>query len=539
VSPVRDPALDCVVIGHNDGDLDTLMRRVRQGEGASGRYADLKLNSVLVGGRRLHHMDLINRALGTDYNVFAQPHLGAHYLASFMRRRGLRTAVINLFSQEQARLDELLEAGVRAVALTTTYYIEPEPLAEIVEYVRKRAPETRIVVGGPFIFNVCSYFDAASQDYVFDTIGADLYIFDSQGESTLTAAVRALRDGGADALAQVPNLTYRAGREFARTPRILERNDLDANIVDWSGFDRAALGKTVYLRTARSCPFACSFCNYPTLAGEHVMAGDAAVLGELRQLAALGIHDVVFVDDTFNVPLPRFKALLRQIVDAKLDLRWMSFFRCSNADEEAFDLMQRSGCVGVFLGIESGDEQILKAMNKFARVDRYHYGIRQLESRGIFTYASMIVGFPGETRASVERSIELLESARPSFFYPQLYFHDVVSPIHARAKELGITGAGLAWSHPTMDWREAVGWTREMCKRVSGSELMPGYSLSCWGAFYLLSHGFTVGELRELMRQARPMVLAGFDEQEAEGVDRLPAIFARGGVRRALAARHP
>ena len=525
---MTNTALDCVVIGHNDGDFDELMQRVRQGAEGNGRYADLKLNSVLVGGKRLHHMELLNRARGTDYNVFAQPHLGAHYLASFLRRRGLRAEVVNLFSGERVRLDALLDAGVRAVAITTTYYIETEPLAEIVSYVRQRSPETKIVVGGPFVFNTCSYFDAASQDYVFATIGADVYVFDSQGESTLTAVVRALRDGGDGALGGVPNLVYRSGRDFLRTPRAIERNNLDANPVDWSGFDRVAIGETVYLRTARSCPFACSFCNYPTLAGEHVIAENESVIAELRALAGLGVHDVVFVDDTFNVPLPRFKALLRRMIDERLSLRWMSFFRCSNADTETFDLMQQSGCVGVFLGIESGDERILKAMNKFAKVDAYVHGIRELEARGIFTYASMIIGFPGETRQSVERSIELLESARPSFFYPQLYFHDVVSPIHARAKELGIEGAGLAWSHPSMDWREAVGWTREMCERVTGSELMPGYSLSCWGAFYLLSRGIRLGELREFMRRTRPMVLAGFEEQEADAVGQLASIFARG-----------
>jgi p-methyltransferase len=529
--------IDCLIIGHNDADFDALMRRVREGAEVSGRYADLKLNSVLVGGRRMHHMDLLNHTLGTDYDVFSQPHLGAHYLASFLRRRGLRTEVVNRFRRERARLDALLDAGARTVAITTTYYIESEPLAEIVEHVRRRAPETTIVVGGPFVFNTCSYYDAADQDYVFATVGADVYVFDSQGESTLAAAVTALRDGGQGALGGVPNLIYRDGGAMARSPRAVERNDLDQNPIDWSAFDRAALGSTVYLRTARSCPFACSFCNYPTLAGEHVVAGIEAVVAELRRLAALDVHDVVFVDDTFNVPLPRFKALLRRIIEERLDLRWMSFFRCSNADDDAFDLMQRAGCVGVFLGIESGDEQILKAMNKFAQVDRYASGIRALESRGIFTYASVIVGFPGETRASVERSIELLERARPSFFYPQIYFHDVTAPIHARRKELGIRGAGLSWSHPSMDWREAVGWARAMYERVTASELMPGYSLSCWGAFYLMSRGVTLAELREFMRRTRPMVLAGFDEREAEGVAELATIFTRHGQLPVAAAR--
>src|SRR5580692_8915848 len=77
----------------------------------------------------------------------------------------------------------------------------------------------------------------------------------------------------------------------------------------------------------------------------------------------------VFVDDTFNVPLPRFKKLLRMMIDKAWGFEWISFFRCSNADEEAFDLMARSGCIGVFLGIESGDQTILEYMDKHAKVE--------------------------------------------------------------------------------------------------------------------------------------------------------------------------
>jgi p-methyltransferase len=203
----------------------------------------------------------------------------------------------------------------------------------------------------------------------------------------------------------------------------------------------------------------------------------------------------------------------------------MSFFRCSNADDETFDLMQRSGCVGVFLGIESGDQDILRAMAKFARPDRYHYGIRGLEERGIFCYASIIVGFPGETARSVERSIELLESARPSFFYPQIYYHDPRSPIQERAAELGIRGASMAWSHRTMDWREAAEHVRAIYQRVRGSELLPGYSLSCWGAFHLLTQGLTPAQLRAFMRLTRPMVLDGYEEREARGVEAVAELF--------------
>jgi p-methyltransferase len=85
------------------------------------------------------------------------------------------------------------------------------------------------------------------------------------------------------------------------------------------------------------------------------------------------------------------------MIKNEFDLRWISFFRCSNADEEAIDLMRESGCVGALLGIESGDQKILKYMNKSATLERYKWGMERLHQRGIATFASLICGFPGET----------------------------------------------------------------------------------------------------------------------------------------------
>jgi radical SAM PhpK family P-methyltransferase len=528
--PSPKPGLDCVVIGHHDMDFHEVATRARASEGASAYYADLKLNSVQVGGKRLNYMDLFNLAAGhTDpLNPFRQPNLAVMYLTSFLRRRGLAVEPLNFFTGEGERLKALLAERPRAVAITTTFYVEPEPIVEIISFIRQHASETSIVVGGPYVFKACAGFDEPTQDYVLGLLGADIYIADSQGESSLAALLMALREGKG-ALAGVPNLIWR-DREgtFQRSARQPENNPLDENRVVWSDFDPKALFPAVYLRTARSCPFACSFCSYPSMGGEHVVSEVEAIIDQLRQLRERGVSRVVFIDDTFNVPLPRFKKLLRRMVEERLQMAWMSFFRCSNADDETFELMRQSGCAGVFLGIESGDEQILGHMEKFAKVDRYRYGIRRLHEEGIFTYASMIVGFPGETPRSVERSIELIQESAPTFYHPEIYYHDVQAPIHQRAAEFQLRGAAYSWSHRSMDWREAIGWVRAMYQRIEASTLMGGYSLSCWGAFYLLSMGYSLEQLQSFLRRTRHLVLESWDEREASGVAELSPLLARG-----------
>src|SRR5262249_39807044 len=144
-----------------------------------------------------------------------------------------------------------------------------------------------------------------TQDYVFQQIGADMYIIDSQGESTLARLMAELKKPEGRELQLVPNLCYRSdGGSFRRTARIPENNDLDESTIDWGIFDPVEITPVTSWRTARSCPFACTFCTYPTLAGTHVVTAVANVEAQLRHLHAIGTTDVVFIDDTFNLPLP-------------------------------------------------------------------------------------------------------------------------------------------------------------------------------------------------------------------------------------------
>src|SRR5262249_29597169 len=151
----------------------------------------------------------------------------------------------------------------------------------------------------------------------------------------------------------------------------------------------------------------------------------------------------------FNVPLPRFKDLLRMMVRNDFDFQWYSYFRCSNADDETFDLLAKSGCAGVFLGLESGDQTLLKNMNKFATLERYRVGIRELKARGIPPSVSLIVASPGDTPQSVKTTTNFMTEPAPVFSRVELYSHRRSLPSHKDAEKYGIVGEDLSWTHNT------------------------------------------------------------------------------------------
>jgi radical SAM PhpK family P-methyltransferase len=511
--------LHCVIVGYNDIDFTAFAARQKRMEKSSGAYHEIKTNSVLLRGQRYTYMELINQAIersaGTDprLSVFEAPALGAFYLKNYLHKKGFTAQVVNFFNYGKDTLAALLDQRPAAVAITTTFYIEDTPIIEIIKFVRKHSPQTKIIVGGPYVLNLSADFDPETLEFMLEQIGADIYIVDSQGEETLARVVGCLQNGSMQDLAGIPNLAFTLdGSAFTITSRIPENNALDESAMDWSLFNPSDVSPICFLRTARSCPFACTFCNYPTMAGEHVVSKIENVETQLNYLHAIGTTDVVFVDDTFNVPLPRFKNMLRMMIKNNFDFRWISFFRCSNADEEAFDLMKETGCVGVFLGIESGDQQILKYMNKAATLDRYKWGIEHLHKRGIATFASLICGFPGETEQSVLNTMKFVQEEAPTFFNIQLYFHDRRSPIQAKAQEFNIQGAGYNWHHRSMDWHSATQWIKHLFQNIHNSGPLALYGFSLWGVAYLLSRGISLDQIKKFSYVVKPMLLNSMDD---------------------------
>ncbi|SCL27404.1 radical SAM P-methyltransferase, PhpK family [Micromonospora pallida] len=504
-------ALDCVVIGYNSGDFDEYRVMCERAGSDSPEMQIYRKEHLVVDGTAMSWMDAFSthRAETTGrrdrYHVGEVYNLASVYLCSNLRRQGLSADSVSLFDAERDRLTELLAQRPAVVAVTTTFYVTILPVLPVVEFVRAHSPESHIVVGGPLIDNLCrDGITEQTQDFLL-AMGADSYIQESQGEHALGALCHAVRAGRP--VDDVDNLIVHRDGRWTMTRRRQENNDLDLCSIDWTGFDPRLIGRTAQVRTARSCAFKCSFCDYPSRAGALTTASIDTVRRELRQLAELGVGNVVFVDDTFNVPPKRFKQLCQMMIDEDLGLNWYSYFRCSNArDEEAFDLAAASGCTGVFLGIESGDDTVLRSMQKKAQDDQYRTGIHRLKERGITTFASVLVGFPTETERTVRNTVDFLNETAPDFWRAQAWWANPRSPVYRNTELYGITGAGYSWSHHTMTSAEAAAQTDVMFDAVTESVWLPLYDFDFWSLPYLQGKGLEAEALKPLLRTTQKLM---------------------------------
>ena len=503
---------DCIVIGYNEVPFSRYEQFLHAYGEDSEAYRDLKFSFVNLDGNKLDYPGLLNhvRSLagvnGEELKSGDIPNLAAAYLTNFLRRNGHTAEYINLFQYEKDKLIEYLRRDPLCVAITTTFYVVNLPVTEMVEFIREHNPKVKIVVGGPLVNNHARNYHGDALKTALEDMGADIYVLEGQGEFTLARLIECLKNGGN--LNDVPNLAYFENNELHHTTTVPENNSLDANFIDWKDFGGSRdLGATIQTRTARSCAFKCSFCNYPSRAGALTLLSLDVLERELDSILTLGgVQNVVFIDDTFNVPFPRFKDLCRMMIRKKYPFNWFSYFRCSNSDQEAIDLMAESGCKGVFLGIESGSPSILINMNKSATVEKYAKGIEMLRRNGILTFGSFITGFPGETDETVQETIDFIRSTRPDYYRSQMWYCEPGTPIQNERRKYEIEGEGFVWEHASMDSMEAMDHIDRMFLEINESVWLPQWSFDFWIIPYLMGKGISRERFREFMTTAHRML---------------------------------
>ena len=496
---------DCLIVGFYDSDFPAYVDMARSMGAESGAYRDLSLAFVEHDNKPQRSMDILNNFYFQDK---AGPHKPFHnadfiwpvvtYLSSYLERHGLSFDYVNLPHLERDKFKELLSTDILTIAITTTLYVSAHPVLEIISFIRQYNPTVKIIVGGPYISNQIKTAEPEVNQQVFKYLGADFYVVCQEGELALVSLIKALKNG--TSLDQVDNIAYRRGNDYHTTRSSTESNPLEDNPIDYTLFPRDEIDQFVTLRTAKSCPFSCSFCGFPQRAGKYKYLGVELAERELDAIRDIGtVTTLTFIDDTFNVPKARFKDMLRMMISNNYGFKWNCFYRCDHGDAEAIELMGKAGCEGVFLGVESGSDEMLQRMNKSARRQDYLDAVPLLRDAGISTYASLIIGFPGETYETVAETIDLIESSKPDFYRAQLWYADPITPIWDQREKYGIKGSAFAWSHDTMDSATACDLVDKMFLCVEDSIWLPQFGFEQWSTFYLQRKGMSLEQVKKFL----------------------------------------
>jgi radical SAM superfamily enzyme YgiQ (UPF0313 family) len=458
-------------------------------------------------GRLVEHFAYLRELWGLPasgrFSIWEMYLCSALLLGSWVARHGFDVEIVNYIDSdnERERFARLRDFDPAVVVLSTTFLLSRRDLLAACGLLRRELPQAFIVAGGQHVFTALLYMDETQRrEYLLDS-GIDAFVRETQGESALLDLLRAFPND----LGSVPNVIWRApdGR-VVENPQKPEQNDINATLID---FDHVPEGSVVHIRTARSCAFKCAFCSYPTIAGALTLMDLDNVLLTLRKCKDRGVQSVVFVDDTFNVPRDRFEELVNRMIAEGLTIPWYAFLRCQFVDEQLVAKIARSGCQGVFLGVESGSDKILKNMKKGSVSKVYRNGIAWLQQEGIVACGSFLVGFPGETADTVEETREFIERSGLPYYFIQPFYYLHHTPVHERAAKFGLKGNGLFWSHDTMDSAAAVDHVNRLFREVKSSTWVnPDYNL--WEIAYLRNRGHSLEAIDGYRRTVNERTIA-------------------------------
>jgi hopanoid biosynthesis associated radical SAM protein HpnJ len=221
--------------------------------------------------------------------------------------------------------------------------------------------------------------------------------------------------------------------------------------------------------TGRGCRSKCTFCLWPQTVGGHRYRVRSAenVLAEVKWIKENmpEVKEIMFDDDTFTDTsnLPRVEAIARGM--GELGMTWSCNAK-ANVPYNTLKVMKDNGLRLLLVGYESGDDQILHNIKKGLRTDIARRFTADCRKLGIVIHGTFILGLPGETAATIEKTIQFAKEINPYTIqvslaapYPgtALYKQAVAegwlqeSDAHHLVNDQGVQLAALSYPHLTKD----------------------------------------------------------------------------------------
>lgn len=170
--------------------------------------------------------------------------------------------------------------------------------------------------------------------------------------------------------------------------------------------------------TSKGCPGKCNFCTTPRFYGNTWRAmSPERVVEEMEYLYNLGYQEIFFRDETWTGSFKRTDEICKLLIKKKLHkkITWICSTRVNTIrDEDQVRLMKKAGCHLLRFGVESGDDQVLTNIKKFVTSDFARKTLTWCNNAKMDFHAHTMVGCPGETWETVDKTIKFLIDTNPT-----------------------------------------------------------------------------------------------------------------------------
>jgi len=330
------------------------------------------------------------------------PPMGIYHVAAMLKERGHEVEVLNWHDRAIAleTIAAVLREKAPQVIGFSILHANRWGGIEIARTAKRIDPGVTVVFGGVGATHLWDHFLKHFPEVDFIVTG--------EGEYPFSSLVAMLENKAPVDSEDIPGLAFRKnGRPF-RTAPAEASCDLDALPMPGRHFDLAHVSLT------RGCVSNCAFCGSPAFWGRRVRSHSADYFVE--QLAVLrrrGRRFFYVSDDTFTLDKGRVIDVCRKIIQQSLGISWAAISRVDAVDEEVLAWMRRAGCIQISYGVESGSAAIRRRLHKKISETQVLRAFELTQRYGIMARAYFIYGCPGESRQTIQDTIDLIQAIRP------------------------------------------------------------------------------------------------------------------------------
>ena len=353
----------------------------------------------------------------------AIPPLGVAYIAASIESAGHQLSVIDAVGEGLSTytpfgsvylrglpFDEVvrrIDPDTRVIAMSNMFSCQWPATHRLIARIRERFPDTPIVIGGEH--------PTGMPELTLTQSRAD-FVVRGEGEETMLELLEHL-GGGAGAPDGIAGLAFRRNGDVVLTPRRDRMRQIDDiptpawrhfNVEGYIGFNQphgASLGRYIPMLATRGCPYRCTFCTSPQMWTQFwIMRDPVRIVDEMQSyMEQYGATDFHFEDLTALVRKDKVLALAQAIIDRGLKVTFQlpSGTRSEAVDRETARALKAAGCSEFQFAPESGDERVLKAIEKRVALPRMFESARCAIDEGMSVSCNFIFGFPEDDWRSV------------------------------------------------------------------------------------------------------------------------------------------
>jgi anaerobic magnesium-protoporphyrin IX monomethyl ester cyclase len=399
--------------------------------------------------------------------------IGLMYIAAVLQKADYRVEILDAFISDSTfhKNDNTISVGMPferikqeirerkpdIVGIAGPFTCQIENALKISNLIKEVNSNIVTVVGGPHVSLV-------PKDFLEEATNVDVAAM-GEGEYAMLDIVQAFE--GKKQLSDVLGIAYRQDRKIQLNPPRTLIENLDElpypayDLVDMEQYlnpkkigYRSFRDRAISMITSRGCPFNCCFCAVHLHMGRGFRAHSADyVLKHIEYVVdRFKVKNIFFEDDNLTLNLARFEAICDGIIARKIKIGWETpnGIRADCLNLNLLKKMKQSGCQSVFVGVESGDQQILDdVICKKLDLNSVVEFAKNSKSIGLKTGAFYIIGFPGEKKENMQRTVDFALQLKRDYDVGMHLFMATPSygtRLYEECKEKGYIPADLTWN---------------------------------------------------------------------------------------------